>query len=226
MDKIESNLITHIDNNLLKYREIYYNFRDYIKKLFYNEKEDIYNIKHIINIFYNFISNIPEIHLLFNNILSKELVLDNLLEELKTYIDDVFTIRNFINFSYKLYNIKKVFDYEEHVFLFADEFIKNIPYHNDDLYKNKEFNNFVNNWIINMKKILPINFQVKELEYMFDKKDFANLIYHLNYDEYRKGIITLSELITFIIYFILDINIINKNNLDSDSIKNLCLWSK
>jgi hypothetical protein len=220
MENIENikNIENYIKENCLKYREIYYNIKDYIKFIFQNKIEDIYVIKHIINIYYNFIYNIPDINLLFNLGLPNELILDDLLEDLKKYLDDVFTINNFITFSYKLYIIKKTFDYEDQVFIFVNEFIRCVPYHNNDFYKNKEFNIFINNWTLNMKKILPINFKIKELNYMFEKQDFANLMYNMNYDEYRKGKISLSELMTFILYFKSSINIINQ---DMNSIKDI-----
>jgi hypothetical protein len=89
-------------------------------------------------------------------------------------------------------------------------------------YKNKDFNNFVNEWTLNIKNILPINFYIRELNNVFKLEDFANLMYLFNYEEYRSGVISLIDVITFIVYFK---SILNNINNDIKSAINILEWN-
>jgi hypothetical protein len=120
MNNVDDNLINYIDNKSYKFRDIYYNFKDYIKKHLDDNSKNInclYDIKHIYNIYYSFIINIPNIINQFYLIIPNNLVIDELLEDLVKYLDNIYSVNNFLTFSYKMFVIKKAFDYEDQVFL-------------------------------------------------------------------------------------------------------------
>ena len=193
---------SYLKENYLKYRDIYYTFRDYINKI-YKDENDKFEMKHIVYIFNDLVSNIPNLIEKNNYLILKEkdFVLDNLLCDLKLYLDQIFTIKNFKIFCYKLYVIKKAFDIEEQIIEFVNKYRYFIPYHHIDFYRNKEFIDYVNNWYLNIKKILPANFSIIKLDTIFEIDKFTNFIYSFNLIEFRKGILSISEFIIFIYNF-------------------------
>jgi hypothetical protein len=192
---------SYLKDNHLKYRDIYYTFRDYINKFYIDDiMSNIYDIKHIVYIFNDLVVNIPYLIEKNNYLILKEkyFVLDNLLKDLKLYLDNVFTIKNFKQFCYKLYVIKKAFEIEELIFLFINKYKYYIPYHHIDYYRNKDFLELINSWCYDIKKILPSNFSIIKLEYSISIENFTEYIYNIEQTEYRKGNINLVNLISLI----------------------------
>jgi hypothetical protein len=205
----------YIKDNHLKYRDIYYTFRDYLKKML-NDKHSINCIKHIVYIFNDLVMNIPHLIERNNYLILKEtdFILDNLIEDLKKNLEDIFTIKNFKKFCFKLFVIKKTYIIEEAIFLLVNKYKYYIPYHHIDYYRNNEFNELINNWCYDIKKILPSNFPIINLDYSISIEEITNYIYSLEQKEFRKGNINLLELITFIFYFKQYINKINSVNIN------------
>ena len=193
---------SYLKENYLKYRDIYYTFRDYLTK-FYKDENNKFEMKHIVFLFNDLVSNIPYLIEKNNYLILKEndFLLDNLLNELKLYLDNIFTIKNFKIFCYKLYVIKKAFEIEDKIFEFVEKYKYFVPYHHIDFYKNKEFIDYLDNWYLNIKKILPANFSIIKLNIIFEIEIFTNFIYSFNFVEFRQGILSISDFIIFIFNF-------------------------
>lgn len=205
---------SYLKENYLKYRDIYYTFRDHLI-LFYKDENNRFEMKHIVYIFNDLVSNIPYLIEKNNYLILKEkdFILNNLLDDLKLYLDNtftIFTIKNFKLFCYKLYVIKKAFELEDKIIEFVEKYKYYIPYYHIDFYNNKEFMEYLDNWCINIKKILPSNFSIIKYNTIFEIDKFTNFIYSFNLIEFRQGILSILEFFIFI-YNFKSYLIINKN---------------